>query len=136
MAGRAGAGFGGGLVGLLAVIALFSTAVHATTTANQQLTHQAVVSAQRSDDYYSCLEAQSHSVVGPHDVVFVSDASLSNWVTINKVVGGWAHTTLSRDKATVALDLEHIGGRGTCEGDALVSIRVAHDGRVVMRRGR
>jgi hypothetical protein len=141
MAGRGGrrrtaAGFFGGLLGLFALVALVSTALHADTTANQQLTRSATATAQHSDDYYSCLEAQSRSLVHPHDVVYVGDASLSRWVTITQAIGGWAHATLKRDQSTVALGLEHIAGRGSCDGDVLVSVRVLHGGRVVMARGR
>ncbi len=93
---RTAAGFFGGLVGLFALVALLSTALHADTTANQLLTSGATATAQHSDDYYSCLEAQSRSLLRPHDVVYVGDASLSHWVTITQAIGGWAHATLQR----------------------------------------
>lgn len=127
---------GGLAVGLLALGALGSTAFHATTTQTQLTSAHNVAAAQRSDAYYACLDTQAHMLIRPHDVVYLADPNLSRWVTFTKVVGGWADLTLHRDRASVAIGLEHIRGGGTCDGDVLVSLRVRPDGRVVMGRGR
>jgi len=129
------AGFGGGLLGVFALLTLGSTALHATTTQRQDVTHRAEAAATRQNEYFSCLEAQAHSLVGQRDVVYLAEANLGRWVTITKVVGGWANVTLHRSRATVALEVVHRSGGNTCAGDVLISIRHTSDGGVLMRRG-
>jgi hypothetical protein len=130
---HARAGLAGVLVGLCALAGLASTAVHATQSEAQLVSHTDIRQADESNAYYSCLEAEAHSLVRPDDVVYLAEPDLARWVTVTKAVGGWADLTLHRSQATVALLLEHTSKGPTCAGDVLLSIRHPH-GRVVMVR--
>jgi hypothetical protein len=132
---HAPAGLVGVVVGLCALLALGSTAIHATRSETRLVTSTDIRQADASNTYYSCLEAEAHSLVRPHDVVFLADPDLARWVTVTKAVGGWADLTLHRGQATVALLLEHTSHGPTCSGDVLVSIRNPH-GHVVMVRAK
>jgi hypothetical protein len=129
------AGIAGVIVGLFALGALVSTAVHATRSEAQLVSQVAIREADQSNAYYSCLEAEAHSLVQPDDVVYLADPNLARWVTVTKAVGGWADLTLHRSQATVALLLQHPSHGPTCAGNVLVSIRIRH-GHVVMARAR
>ena len=122
---RLRAGLGGLLIGGLALGALVSTAAHASSTANRLDSSSALRQAEASNAYYACLTAEAHSLVRPHDVVFLGEANLPRWVTITKTMGGWAHLTLHRSNATVALLLGPVSpGHGPgCAGQGLTSIR-------------
>jgi len=123
-------------VGAVAVIALLTTAAHAVATGGSLDSAHAVASARQSDGYYACLTAQAHSLLRPGDVAYMGDhPTLNQWVTITKVIGGWARVTLDRDRSTVAIGLGRFPSRHTCAGYALVTARRARDGRVVLSRG-
>ncbi|HEY2214376.1 MAG TPA: hypothetical protein VGH31_04910, partial [Acidimicrobiales bacterium] len=85
----------GGLVMLVVAVSSLSIgAVHGDRIDNDLTSAHFTTSAQRTSDYFACLDTQAHSVIRPHDVVYLSDPSLSSWVTLTKVIGGWAHETL------------------------------------------
>jgi hypothetical protein len=128
---------GGLLIGALGLSGLASTALHADATATGLVSSSAVRAADRSNDYYSCLEAQGHRLLHHGDVVYVGEADLERWVIITKAIGGWARMTEHRPRATVALllmDQPPKAHWSTCDGQALVSIRRTPTGRVVMAR--
>jgi hypothetical protein len=126
----------GGLVILVvAVISLGIGAVHGDRVDNDLTAAHFTTSAQRSSDYFACLSTEAHSVIRAHDVVYLSDPSLSSWVTLTKVIGGWAHETLDVHHSTIGLALVHEADGPTCEGQALVSARRTADGKVLFTRG-
>ncbi len=127
----------GGLVMLLVtVISLGIGAVHGDRVDNNLTAAHFTTSAQRSTDYFACLRTQAHSVIRSHDVVYLSDPSLSSWVTLTKVIGGWAHETLDVHHSTLGLALVHESNGPRCEGQALVAARRAANGKVLFTRGR
>jgi hypothetical protein len=130
----------GAAVALIALVALGGGALHANADQTKLTSAREVAAAARADTYYACLTTQAHSLIGTHDVVYLHDPSLDQWVVLTKVIGGWATETLHLDRATVALSLQHIGGHdgtgsGTCQGDVLVAVRRGPGGRVELERG-
>jgi hypothetical protein len=127
----------GGLVILVvAVISLSIGAVHGERIDNNLTAAHFSTSAQRSTDYFACLTTQARSVIRPQDVVYLPDPSLSSWVTLTKVIGGWAHETLDPHHSTLGLALVHEPSGPTCEGQAVVAARRTADGKVLFSRGR
>jgi hypothetical protein len=124
------------VVGLLALGGIGVTAVHAARSETSLATPALVRSAAQSDDYFDCLRTQAHSLVTSHDVVYLPNPSLENWVTLTKVIGGWVRLTLRPDSSTVAMVLSHGTGGDTCQGDYLVTIRHLPGGRDRISRGR
>lgn len=137
MGERIRVGLGGLVVGVLALLALGTTAVHADQGVTQLASVRNATLARESNAYYSCLGAEAHSLFSSHDVVYQAEPTLGSWTTVTKVIGGWAHLTLQRDKATAAVLLQHSSApvAGSCDGDFLVSIRLGPGGRVVIVRG-
>jgi hypothetical protein len=135
------AGLTGIAVGLIALGALASTAVHATRAATQLDSPSHLRSAQRSNAFYNCLTAQAHSLLKPDDVVYLGDPDLDRWTTVTKAIGGFADPTLHLKDATVALVLSHTSTRPggihgpSCDGDIFFSIRHQPGGKVLMQRG-
>jgi hypothetical protein len=127
-------GLGGLAVGLVALVALIASAFHANGVESRLTSAAASSAAARSDRYYACLSAQSHSLLRAGDVVYLAQPTLAEWVTLTKVIGGWAHVTLQRSAATVAVTMEQGSGRGTCQGDVLVTARQVPGGRVEFAR--
>jgi hypothetical protein len=123
------------VVGLIALLALGAGVLHADQGETRLTSAHAIVQAERSNAYYACLNAQAHSLVGPHDVVYLDRPTLSEWVTLTKVLGGWATESLRLDRSTVAVALLHSPGPGSCEGDAVFTIRHRAGGRTVIARG-
>ncbi|HVB91058.1 MAG TPA: hypothetical protein VND70_03060 [Acidimicrobiales bacterium] len=124
------------MVGLLALGALGFGVVQAAHAESRLTSPVAVRADAQSDAYYACLDAQAHSLVGPHDVVYLGEATLDRWVTVIKAVGGWADMTVHRSRATVAIVLVHATGGPSCAGDVFLSIRRRAGGQVLMARGR
>ena len=122
-------------MGLIALLALGGTAVHANQSETRLTSTKNSVLAERSNAYFTCLQTQARSLIGVHDVVDLADPTLSEWVTVTKVLGGWANLTLRRDTATVSVLVQPSSSPGTCNGDVLVTIRRGPDGHVVMARG-
>jgi hypothetical protein len=121
------AGLGGLAIGLLSLGALGSTAVHAISTEGRLVSATAVREANESNAYFACLTGEAHSLFHSGDVVFLGEPNLDRWVTVEKVVGGWAHLTLHQSQATVAVLLLHASRGPSCEGDVFLSIRrLAH----------
>ncbi len=118
---------------------MLSTAFHATTTTSHLESTLQTREADYSNQYFDCLTAQGHRLLRANDTVFVGQANLASWVTITKVVGGFARLTEFRKQATVALLLRVAPAhqrhqQPTCDGQYLLSIRVNGAGRVVMAR--
>jgi hypothetical protein len=126
---------GGLAVALVALLALGITALGADHAAARLTSSGAAASARRSDQYYSCLEAQAHSLIGPHDVVYLPEPTLSQWVTVTSVIGGWADVTLHLHAANTALELQRSSQGGTCDGQVLVAVHQLAHGRVLITRG-
>ncbi len=121
------AGMGGLAIALLSLGALSSTAVHAVQSQARLVSTTSTQAANVSNAYYGCLTGEAHSLVGAHDVAFLGEPNLNRWVTVEKVMGGWAHLTLHQSMATVALLLDHTSRGPSCEGDVFLSIRrLAH----------
>jgi hypothetical protein len=129
----------GAVVGALALVGLASTALGAVGSESHLSTDATVRQAQRSDAYYACLSEQAHSLIGPHDVVYLANPTLEEWVTLTKVMGGWAHLTLHEHQANVGIDLQRVDSTGpgsTCDGSALITLRRSPDGHLSLARGR
>jgi hypothetical protein len=92
---RVRAGLGGLVVGLIALLALGAGVLHADQGETRLTSAHAIVQAERSNAYYACLNAQAHSLVGPHDVVYLDRPTLSEWVTLTKVLGGLGHRVVA-----------------------------------------
>jgi hypothetical protein len=120
---------------LVAVISLSIGAVHGDRIDDNLTAAHLTTSAERSTDYFACLSTQAHSVIRPHDVVYLSDPSLSSWVTLTKVIGGWAHETLDEHHSTLGLALVRESNGPTCRGQALVAARRTANGKVLFIRG-
>jgi hypothetical protein len=127
----------GGLVVLVAaVVGLSGAAWHGEHTEGQLTATHFTRSADRSNAYYGCLSAQVHSLIHSGDVVYLSHPTLTSWVTLTKVIGGWAHETLQQDRSTMAVTLQEANWTGNCDGQVLISVRRDADGKIVMARGR
>jgi hypothetical protein len=129
----------GAVVGALALVGLASTALGAVGSESHLASDAAVRRAQQSNAYYACLSEQAHSLIGPHDVVYLANPTLEEWVTLTKVMGGWAHLTLRQHKANVGIDLQRVNSTGpgsTCDGNALVTLRRSADGHLSLARAR
>ncbi|HEX3794854.1 MAG TPA: hypothetical protein VHV57_10180 [Acidimicrobiales bacterium] len=124
------------VVGLLAIVGIALTAVHAARSESHLATPALVHSATQSDAYFECLSTQAHSLVSAHDIVYLPKPTLANWVTLTKVIGGWVRLTLRPASSTVALALLHSTRGATCQGDYLVTIRRQSGGRALISRGR
>jgi hypothetical protein len=128
---------GGLLIGALGLGGLASTALHADATATRLVSSAQVRSADHSNAYYSCLEAQGHRLLRPGDTAYVGEANLEKWVVITKAIGGWARLTEHRARATVAVLLVDVPPEmhwPNCDGQVLLTIRRSVSGGAIMAR--
>jgi hypothetical protein len=130
--GRSRARLGGILVGVIALVALGSAALSANHSVAALGSARDVREAQVSNGYYTCLTAQAHALVHPHDVVYLGEANLYRWVTVIKAMGGWAHMTMHLSQSTVTILLVRPTKGPSCRGDALLTIRREPHGKVLM----
>jgi len=128
--------WGGFAVLVVALIGLGGGALHGEHAESQLTAAHFTRSAERSNAYFACLDTQAHSLLHPHDVVYLSDPTLGSWVTLTKVIGGWARETLNVRQSNVGLALVSESNGPTCEGQALVAARRTASGQVLFTRGR
>ncbi len=126
---------GGAAILIVALIALGLGTWHAARAESRLSSSKYKASALHSDAYFECLSAQAHSLIGPHNVVYLPDPTLNEWVTLTKVIGGWAHESLNLHASNLALTLQRSGQSGTCDGQVLVTITRNAAGRLIMTRG-
>jgi hypothetical protein len=121
---------------VVALVGLGGGALHGEHAESQLTAAHLTRAAERSNAYFACLTTQAHSLLESRDVVYLSDPTLSSWVTLTKVIGGWARETLEVRRSTVGLTLISESNGPTCEGQALVSARRTTAGQVLFTRGR
>jgi hypothetical protein len=126
---------GGVAVALVALLALAITAVHAAHAVTRLTSAPQSDAARASNAYFACLEVQAHSLIVPGDVVYLLRPTLAQWVTMTKVIGGWADVTLDLGAANTAARLEHVRAPGTCDGTDIQIIRKFGNGRVLIEQG-
>ena len=126
---------GGLAVALVALLALASTAVHAAHALTRLTATHKSDAARANNAYFACLEVQAHSLIVPGDVVYLLRPTLAQWVTMTKVIGGWADVTLNLGAANTAARLEHVRGPGTCDGTDIQIIHRFNNGRVLIQQG-
>jgi hypothetical protein len=128
--------WGGLAVLVAALVGLGGGALHGEHAETRLTAAHFSRSATQSNAYFACLSTQAHSLLRPHDVVYLSNPTLDSWVTLTKVIGGWASETLHMRQANVGLSLVSETNGPTCGGQALVTVRRTDDGKVVFARGR
>jgi hypothetical protein len=124
------------VLGVGAALALGISAVHATRTTDHLSSTAHVRSADFSNAFYDCLDAEAQTLLRPRDVVYLADPQLIQWVTLAKVLGGREQMTFTRTAGTVAVVLQAAKGPGTCQGQVMVTARRLPDGRLVFVNGR
>ncbi|MGH3157165.1 MAG: hypothetical protein ACRDNF_11385 [Streptosporangiaceae bacterium] len=126
----------GAALGVVGLVALGSTALHANSTATDLVSASHQREARISNDFFNCLEAQGRQLLRSDDTVYVVQRNLADWVIITKSVGGSSRLSEQRKGSTVALVLvqEPPHTPDTCEGQALVTVRRGPHGKVVMHR--
>ena len=128
--------WGGPVVFVVALVWLGGGALHGEHTESKLTAAHFTQAAQRNNAYFSCLSTQAHSLLRARDVVYLSNPTLVTWVTLTKVIGGWANETLHAHQANVGLVLVSESNGPTCEGKALVTARRTRGGKVLFSRGR
>jgi hypothetical protein len=126
---------GGAAILVVALIALGLGTWHAARAESALSSPKHEASALHSDAYYDCLSAQAHALIPVHDVVYLPDPTLTEWVTLVKVIGGWAHESLKLRASNMAVTLQGSSQSGSCDGQTLVTITRNAAGHLIMARG-
>lgn len=109
-------------VGLGTLVILSEQSIRAELHAS---TNSEVAAWNLDANYWKCLSTQAHSLLMPGERVRIVETNLANWVTLEKVIGGWTVPVTSGQSATVTLQKRD---RGSCLGSVVVEYRPASNG--------
>ncbi len=124
------------LIMTVALVALVGQAVRGNRVVDAQLAAHAVHDASIDDAFYSCIDIQAHSLVGPGQTVALGGDNLADVVTMIKGFGAWVTVADPTSRADVVLTL-HDGpaAPGTCLGTRVVGTFRGPGGHTTVRFG-
>jgi hypothetical protein len=116
------------VVGLVVVAiglgGLLVQAGRGTASVAAQRSARVVADARLDEAYYSCVDRQARSLIGPSTpVAYRPGASLGEAVVLNKAVASWITLSPPGTEPAGWLGLRHTGGPQACLGD-VVTLRV------------